>query len=56
MENYPLKSESFYLETLKTRFGNKFLKREVRAKERSFSIGTSSEFQLKKRDRNYQPF
>ena len=31
----------------------KILKREVEAKERSFSIGTSSEFEPEKRDRNY---
>ena len=31
----------------------KILKREVEAKERSFSIGTSSEFEPEKRDRHY---
>ena len=31
----------------------KILKREVEAKERSFSIGTSSEFEPEERDRNY---
>ena len=31
----------------------KILKREVKAKQRSFSIGTSSEFEPEKRDRNY---
>ena len=37
----------------------KILKREVETKERSFSIGTSSEFEPEKRDREtiqYQPF
>ena len=36
----------------------KILKREVEAKERSFSIGTSSEFEPEKRDTNlqHQPF
>ena len=31
----------------------KILKREVEAKERSLSIGTSSEFEPEKRDRHY---
>ena len=31
----------------------KILKREVEAKERSFSTGTSSEFEPEKRNRNY---
>ena len=31
----------------------KILKREIEAKERSFSIGTSSEFEPEKRDRKY---
>ena len=31
----------------------KILKREVETKERLFSIGTSSEFEPEKRDRNY---